>query len=424
MSFLQPTYLWGLFSLVVPLVIHLLNKGDVKTIKVGSVRYLTAQETTQTRQLKLNELLLLLLRMLLLTLLVLAIAEPILKSQKKNVPLTYLIEPSLLQNGQMDDFLNENKDVPLRFFSKDFPNIDRGNVPKEVSNYWQLAQELQNLESDSIVVFSKASMVGIQGMRPVTAKNISWISIDEVAVIDSLVGATTTKSGVTLHTIKSDGNYTDIQNTFSSEEEITSRSGDSISLKQNGVIKNIPLRLQDTLRIGVYYDIEFLKEKNLFAAAFKAVSKYTQSHLILEELLDTEKLSTATFDLTVWLDKSPPPKIKGRLVYYEPDSLATNSIKKTAQKNVFCLTERLTIDRVLNERLTAELLQIVSTRSHLERAMRSLDKRTLAAQEFLPSTTNFDYKGNEQKRSIVNWFWIAAVLVLVMERLIAKFRKQ
>ena len=55
MSFLEPTYLWGLFSLLVPLVIHLINKGDVKTIKVGSVRYLTEQETKHTRQLKLNE---------------------------------------------------------------------------------------------------------------------------------------------------------------------------------------------------------------------------------------------------------------------------------------------------------------------------------------------------------------------------------
>ncbi len=425
MSFLEPTYLWGLFSLLVPLAIHLMNKGDVKTIKVGSVRYLTEQETKQTRQLKLNELLLLLLRMLVLALLVFAMASPVLQSKNKNIPLTYLIEPSLIENGEMDAFLKEAPEVPIRLFSKGFPVLDMDKVPDEVPKYWQLAQELQNLESDSIVVFSKASISGIQGMRPIIPPTVFWMVIDEVAAIDSIIGATTLKDGVVIHTIKGDASYTDIENEFISKEEISYSSEDSILIKQNGVIKNIPLSLQDTLRVGMNYDAEFVKEKNLLTAVFTAVADYTQKHLVLEEITDTEKLYETTPNLTVWLKRSSPPKIEGKLLRYKEDSLATNSIVKAVEKNVFYLTERLTIERVLNERLTEELVQIMTSKPQLEEAMRSLDRRTMPEAEFLPTMADLDPIGSEkQQHSIVNWFWIAALLVLIMERLLAKFRKQ
>ncbi len=425
MSFLQPTYLWGLLSILVPLAIHLLNKGDVKTVKVGSVRYLTEQETKQTRQIKLNELLLLFLRMLLLAFLVLAMAEPVLQTQNKNVPLTYLVEPSLIHSGQMDTFLNEAPGVPIRLLANDFPTMDSENLREEAPNYWQLAQELTNLESDSIVVFSKARIAGIRGIRPVIPATVFWIVMDEVDLTDSLIGATATEDGAVVHTIKSDASYTDIQNTFISKDEITYNSEDSISIKQNEVVKTIPINPKDTLRIGISYDVEFLKEKLFFAAAFKAVADYSQHHLVLEEVTGTNPLSETAYDLTVWLKRSAPPKIEGKVLQYQADSLATNSIEKSGKKNLFYVTQRLTIDHVLNERLTEDLLQIVITAPKLEEAISSLDKRTLPAQEFIPESTDLvDMDAKEQQQSMVNWFWVAALLVLVAERVLAKFRKQ
>src|SRR6056297_290528 len=425
MSFLQPTYLWGLLSILVPLVIHLLNKGDVKTVKVGSVRYLAEQEPKQTRRVKLNELLLLFLRMLLLVFLVLAVAEPVLKSQNKNVPLTYLIEPSLAANGQMDILLKEAPEVPIRLFAEGFPTMDNENLREEVPNYWQLAQELPNLESDSIVVFSKARIAGIRGIRPVIPATVLWVVLDEVDVTDSLIGATATKNGAVVHAIKSDASYTDIRNTFISKDQITYSSEDSISIKQNEVIKTIPIHPKDTLRIGINYDVEFLKEKLFFAAAFKAVADYSHNHLVLEEVTGTNSLSETAYDLTVWLKSSAPPKIEGKVLQYQADSLATNSIEKSGKKNLFYVTQRLTIDYVLNERLTEDLLQIVITAPKLEEAISSLDKRTLPAQEFIPESTDLvDMDAKEQQQSMVNWFWVAALLVLVAERVLAKFRKQ
>lgn len=425
MNFLQPTYLWGLLFILVPLVIHLLNKGDVKTIKVGSVRYLTEQETKQTRQIRLNELLLLFLRMLLLAFLVLATTEPVLPSKNKNVALTYLVEPSLINSGQMDTFLKEAPGVPIRLFANNFPALDSENLPQEVPDYWQLAQELPNLESDSIVVFSKARMTGIRGKRPVIPATVFWIVMDEVEVTDSLIGATATIDGAVVHTIKSDASYTDIENTFISKNQIAYSSEDSIITEQNEISKTIPIYPKDTLRIGISYDVEFLKEKLFFTAAFEAIAEYSQRHLVLEEVTGANPLGKTTFHLRVWLKRDIPPKIEGKLIRYQADTLATKIIEKASEKDLFYLTQRLTIDRVLRERLTEDLLQIVITAPALEAAISSLDKRTLPAQEFTPAVKDIvSMDAKKQQRSMANWFWIAALLVLVLERLLAKFRKQ
>lgn len=425
MSFLQPTYLWGLLSLLVPLVIHLLYKGDVQTIKVGSVRYLTEQETKQTRQIKLNELWLLLLRMLLLALLIFAMSAPVWESKKASVPLTYIVEPSLLRNGQLDGLLKDAPEVPVRFFSTDFPSVDDGNPPNEVPNYWQLAKDLQYLESDSIVVFSKASIGGVRGLKPSIPATVFWMLIDEVETTDSLVGATAVKDGAILHTIKSDAAYTDIQNEFISKAELTFSSADSIAVTQDGAAKRIPLKPQETWLIGMYYDTAFLKDKALLSAAFKAVADYTGNHLVLEEITDTTLLEETEVDLSVWLKNSPPKKVKGKVIQYKPDSLATQLIEAANEKDVFYVTDRLSIEKVLDKKLTAALVELTTSRPQLEDALRSLDKRTLAKQEFLPSIIEYESKSSaKQKRGITNWFWIAALLLLVLERIMAKIRKQ
>jgi hypothetical protein len=422
MTFLQPTYLWGLFALALPLIIHLLNKGDVKTIKVGSVRYFKEQETKQTRQVKLNELLLLCLRMALLALLVFALAEPTLKAQNKNVPLTLIIEPSLLKEGQMNDFLEAGTDASLRLLTKGFPELDLENLPETKSNYWQLAQELEKLDSDSIVVFSKALISGVQGLRPEISSNVHWIVMDEVDKIDSIVGVSAVNNGVLLHAVKGDNKYIDIQNEFIPKEQINYGSGDTIALEYKGVTHKLPLWPQDTIQVGLYFDVEFLRDKAFFSAAFKAMEKYTKQPVSLTEVQD---VGEAEFDVSVWLKTSPAPDFGGTIIRFQPDSLVNDLIAATSQNNTFDLTARLNIQNVLNAKLTERLLRIITKRPQLQEALASLDKRTMPEKEFKPAVGSMEPMGKKQQRSSVQWwFWVASLLVLVVERITAKLRKQ
>lgn len=425
MSFLQPTYLWGLLSLLVPLVIHLLNKGDVQTIKVGSVRYLTEQETKQTRQIKLNELWLLVLRMLLLAALVFAMASPVWETKGTTVPVTYVVESSLFQTNQLDEVVKEAPEVPLRFLAPGFPSVADGNTVNQTPNYWQLARELQQLESDSIVVFSKASMAGIQGLKPDLPANVFWIPIDELETTDSLISATAVTNGVLLHSVKSDTNHTDLVNEFIPKDQVGFSSADSISVTRDGLTTKLFLSILDTLRIGMYSHKEFQKDKALLSASLRAVGEYTQNQLELIEIADTTKVKETDFDLLVWLHTSLPPKVKGNVLQYQADSLASQLIEKTDVQNVFYLTELLNIENVLHERLTAELAELVTPRPQLAAALARLDKRTLATSVFLPDASPTEAATRVlQHSSMVNWFWMAALMFLVLERVIAKFRKQ
>ncbi len=422
MTFLQPTYLWALFAVALPLIIHLFNKGDVRTIKVGSIRYLKEQETKQTRQLKLNELLLLFLRMLLLALLVFALAEPTLTSQNKNVALTYVIEPSLLKEGHMKVLLEDAPDATLRLLAKGFPELDFENLPDTRTNYWQMAQELQQLDSDSIVVFSKAMLSGMKGIRPTISNKVHWIVMEEIVTTDSLVGASAANDGVLLHAVSGDNTYTDIKNEFIPKDQITYESDDSISLEYMGVPHKLPVWSPDTVQVGLYYDIDFLKDKDFFSVAFEALTRYTQQPLTVTEVQDVDE---DKFDVSVWLKTSPAPDLGGTVIRFQPDSLANGLIIETLQEHRFDLTERLTIDNVLTGRLTQRLTQIVSTRPQLKEAVTSLDNRTMPTQEFTPSIVALEPINKTQKRSSLNkWFWVVALLTLVAERITAKLRKQ
>ncbi|MEP0086438.1 MAG: BatA domain-containing protein, partial [Maribacter dokdonensis] len=76
MSFAHPSYLWALLGLLVPIAIHLWSKKEAKTIKIGSVQWLSESKSKQSSSIQLNEWWLLVLRMGIISLLVLLMAKP------------------------------------------------------------------------------------------------------------------------------------------------------------------------------------------------------------------------------------------------------------------------------------------------------------------------------------------------------------
>src|SRR5215472_17242375 len=74
-SFLNPWMLLGLSAVIVPIIIHLLNRRRYEVVDWGAMQFLQVSEVTR-RRLFLEELLLMLLRMGLIALLVLALAGP------------------------------------------------------------------------------------------------------------------------------------------------------------------------------------------------------------------------------------------------------------------------------------------------------------------------------------------------------------
>ena len=76
MSFVYPNFLWALFLLIIPIIIHLFNFRKYKTVYFSKVDFLTEVVEDSKSGNKLKHLLVLLSRLLLITALFLAFAQP------------------------------------------------------------------------------------------------------------------------------------------------------------------------------------------------------------------------------------------------------------------------------------------------------------------------------------------------------------
>ncbi len=79
MTFLSPSSLFLLFAITIPIVIHLLNRFNVKNVEFSTIRFLKSLENNAIKNIKLKKMLLLLLRIGIITCLVLMIARPVTK---------------------------------------------------------------------------------------------------------------------------------------------------------------------------------------------------------------------------------------------------------------------------------------------------------------------------------------------------------
>jgi hypothetical protein len=80
LSFLNPAILYALAAAAIPLLIHLLNRRNIKRIPFSTIQFLKRLEKKQMRNLRIRQLLLLLLRTLIILLIVAAFARPTLSS--------------------------------------------------------------------------------------------------------------------------------------------------------------------------------------------------------------------------------------------------------------------------------------------------------------------------------------------------------
>lgn len=428
MTLLQPTYLWALFGLVIPLVIHLLNKGDVKTVKVGSVKFLREFDTKQSRKIRLNEVLLLLLRMLLIGLVVLFMAEPRWKKEQEKSSVTYLIEPSLVDDEGFISFTDSFSQNDLRWFMDGFPSFDSEMTQPIVPNYWQLARKLTTISSDSIVVFTKGYSKGIKGPRPIISKNIHWVVVGDSHDVDAYIAAK--KEGDSIHLYKVSGNsfITDLQKMtmVETDEKIKTITEDSLELIDSGTTVAVPLIKNDALKVTIAYDESYQREMRFFSAALHAIEKYDLLELNLNTVDANSEFDVGTpTDLLIWLQKENVPSVKWATIAMAKDTLANALVEKAEFDNRFLLTERLTIQNTMENNLTSKLATLLLSGDTLEKKMWELDQRVTPETALDTGVLNTEVVGQSiQTMDISPWIWMVIVLLLISERVMSKLKKQ
>ncbi|WP_299246446.1 BatA domain-containing protein [uncultured Aquimarina sp.] len=432
MFFLNPTYLWALLGLLVPLVIHLWSKKEGKTIKVGSTKLLSESDSKQSRSIQLNELFLLLLRMLLIGVLVFLMAGFGIKKKAATIPITYIVEPSLLDDDRIQTIIDTiDTGELLRLLQSGFPELDTDQTVienKKTPNYWQLAKEMETLQTDSIVVFTKAFINGIKGRRPETNQNIAWISLESEEVSKKVLKAIKKEDSLQVLSMISDQDQLSFKKAFIATDDKRLRfntTNDSVMIPLNGKEESVILTSELPTKVVLFYEDSLANQKTYIEASLKAISKYLHKQIDIEIVQDVEGLDVDAFDLVVWLSSAVVPDTSTRMLVYQPDKLADNIIEAGPSNRIFYLTEALTTENSIDRNVSEQLLKLFDFHQDIETEINEYDKRTIDISELQPVMTNL-VSGKKQFKlfDVSKWLWLLLGALLVMERGVAKFRKQ
>lgn len=432
MSFAHPSYLWALLGLLVPIAIHLWSKREAKTIKVGSVEFLSESQSKQSSSIQLNEWWLLVLRMLIITIITMAMAKPRWGIKTKNAALTYIVEESLLTHKKFSKILDSlAAQHEIRLLKKGFPiwEPDTSVQSKlDVPYYWQLATEMEMLKTDSIVIFSTGYLQGLKGMRPETGKPIQWMIIDAMEAIDKPIVAYRRQQEVKLFSVQSNAEITRVgsKNVNSNDKRFSFNSQeDSLTLIDQGTNLKIPITNEKPIEISMVYMDSLIAEKQYIEAALKAISAYTGRAIRVTATADSLETSTDTQQLTIWLTPKSTPKNSTTLLKFAEDTLAQKLIEPGIEPNAYILTQRITSENAVSQRLTEQLLGLLDLDTEVGELVPKVDLRKVSETE-LRTNSNQNQVVASQLASWVlpPYLWFAIFLLLCMERIVANQRNQ
>jgi len=78
-QFAHPAYLWGLFAIALPILVHLFNQRRPRPLSFGAIEFVLRSQRQRARRLRLRQIVLLALRCLLIAAVALALARPSLR---------------------------------------------------------------------------------------------------------------------------------------------------------------------------------------------------------------------------------------------------------------------------------------------------------------------------------------------------------
>jgi len=432
MVFLNPTYLWALLGLAIPIAIHLWGKKEGRTIKMGSIQFFKESDPKKTSSISITEWWLLLLRMLIIGVIVGILAEPALQRNNNENAVAFLIEPSIALDADFKNLLDSLDLVhDLKLLQKGFPDLEKeelNSANNTTPDYWQLAKQVENLSADSIVVFTRAMVAGIQGKRSEINKKINWIVLNAKNSKSVPLEARRKENGIELTSMSSDDKHIKFEKEIISINDATleiNNEGDSVEVTE--VDENHRLALKNAIEINVqlFYLDSLTKETRYIESAFSAISKYLDADIKLFKTRNRDSLEIQEGNPLIWLSDESPVQSSGSLLIYRPDSLANALVQRGASRNTFYLTSPLNAENIVEKHLAEKLIGFLDLHEDIDQEIAKNDTRVMDRATFLPIENLAEIEKNQPvTTSVSHWFWIMLAILLIGERALAAYRKQ
>jgi hypothetical protein len=371
MTLLNPIWLWALGGLTIPIAIHLLSRKEGKTIRVGSIRFLTETSTSKFSSIRLNEIVLLAVRSLLVVLIVLFLASllsPAVKS--KDSKKWVVVEKGLDDNAQIKKFLDslQKDDYEIRRLSAGFSLLEDDTVTQS-PDYYKLSEELSQQNSVQSVVLASNRLSNFKGKRIPLPDNIIWLSYPASSV------------------------------------------------------ENLPtdsVLYPDTVRIMLAYDQEFEYDRKIMRAALHALQDTAPAKIIIEET-DVNKFTSSNSNWLIWLS-TDDTRYTGKSLRFKKD-VASDLIVQEG-KNQWLLTKRLHEGNAVEQHVSVQLMSMLFN-EEIRQGLRNQDKRIIS-DELVWSTdasatvTDIRKAGQSADKILI----LLIVLLFTAERIIAFYRNQ
>lgn len=428
MTLLQPSYLWGLLALAIPILIHLWSRKKVRTIKVGSIQFIASTKSKESNSIQLNEWWLLLLRCLIISTLVVILAQPHITTTPDEEEVAYLFEPSLLSTA---DGVARFEQIPLegrRLLQEDFPLWETGDVitnKEAVPNYWQLAREMEELAADSIVVFTHAFAKALQGKRPTIKKNITWIPVEITKQDKHPLVAIAHKDSLEIINVLSEAQRLSInKEKIAILDAALNLAKDSVEIRTNGNSRTIAIKEYFPIEITIIYNKKHDAERSYLEAALRAISQFTQREIAITVILDGEEIDRTTLEYLIDLSDNPMVASDTATLYYRPNEIANSLVVLGPAATTSILTKKLTPKLITEEPLVTQLLTWLNLDQELNTKIADLDNRVMSLEQLQTINIPAISKKKEMKGDMSSTFWVLLLVLLVGERILSRIRKQ
>ena len=150
MGLINPTWLWGLTGLLIPIGIHLLSRREGKIIKIGSIRHLEETNSKQFKSIRLNELVLLLLRCLIISIVVLFLSGLHFQASEKSGK-WLIVESGIERDDQVSVLVDSQRrnGFEIKRLTNGFPDLTDSPYDTTKINYWNLLSKLKKKVPDA-----------------------------------------------------------------------------------------------------------------------------------------------------------------------------------------------------------------------------------------------------------------------------------
>jgi len=467
---LQPIWLWAISGIVVPVIIHLWNVREGKTLKVGSISLLQESARQHARSLRLKDLLLLLLRCLLIVELAFLLAKPVWKKQlfSGNEKGWVLIEKAGIkaayqQHKNKIDSL-KNAGFQFHYLREDFPADDWELALKQSvdtstnadASYWALLKDLnERVPADlPVFLFTTNELKQFSGPRPSVAMNLNWLTY---ALPD-----TTVKKAVVVQKSSADSLRVIIGNSSANASFYTAGK-----MEESNADNSIEM---DTaaLTVGIYAD-QLTTDAVYLRAAIDAIEQTANIKINTVSVKSDEEIEQK-LDWLFWLsEKTFPPGTPANVFVYEkgkeeisPSFIHSNeaslvnsepvSLLRNTQQNSDANRKSIWTDGFGNALLAVSegkqrtyhfssrfnpawndlswngnfvhmLYSLLITNND---SFAKFDKRIIDAEQIMPvleRQKDFNKQNFIQTTDLTKAFWLMAFLLFFMERYISFNRK-